>query len=59
MSATPLVARLRVISATLKEAADVLERIHEVACYASEENTDARAEALLLIGKLARGEVKP
>lgn len=37
----------------------LLERINMAACYASEENTDARAEMLLLIGKLARGEVKP
>jgi len=36
-----------------------LERINMAACYASEENTEARAEALLLIGRLARGEVRP
>ncbi len=58
MSAT-LVTRLRIIGATLTEAAAVLERINEVACYASEEDTSAQAEALLMIGKLARGEVKP
>lgn len=37
----------------------LLERINLAACYASEENTDARAETLLLIGQLARGEVMP
>jgi hypothetical protein len=30
--------------------------INTVACYASEENTDAQAEALLKIGRVARGE---
>lgn len=33
-----------------------LEQISALACYASEENTAARSEALLEIGKLARGE---
>lgn len=39
--------------------AALIERIHMAACYGSEENTDARAEMLLLIGKLCRGEVNP
>lgn len=56
MSAVPLVQRLRLISATLKEAAETLERINEIACYACEEDTSKRYEALLLIGKLARSE---
>ena len=34
-----------------------LERVHMAACYASEEDTDARAETLLLIGKICRGEI--
>lgn len=34
-----------------------IERIHMAACYASEENTEAQAETLLLIGKICRGEV--
>lgn len=37
----------------------LLERINLAACYASEENTDSRVETLLLIGRLARGEVMP
>lgn len=37
----------------------VLNRINEAACYASEEDTSKRYEALLLIGQLARGEVTP
>lgn len=36
-----------------------LGQINTFACYASEENTAARAEALLQIGKLARGEEAP
>lgn len=34
----------------------LLQQINMWACYASEENTDARAAALLEIGKLARLE---
>jgi hypothetical protein len=37
----------------------VLDEINMLACYASEENTDAREAALLEIGRLARGERKP
>lgn len=36
-----------------------LERINMTACYASEEDTSAQPEALLQIGKLARGEEVP
>jgi hypothetical protein len=34
-----------------------LERINEFACYASEENTDARADMLLRIGITARAAI--
>ena len=37
----------------------ILERINMTACYASEEDTSAQPEALLQIGKLARGEEVP
>ncbi len=33
-----------------------LERINVIACYASEEDTGSREQALLEIGKIARGE---
>lgn len=33
-----------------------LNRINDIACYVSEENTEARYAGLLEIGKLARGE---
>lgn len=36
-----------------------LDRINMTACYASEEDTSAQPEALLQIGKLARGEHVP
>lgn len=36
-----------------------LDRINMTACYASEEDTSAQPEALLQIGKLARGEEVP
>lgn len=36
-----------------------LERINMTACYASEEDTSMQPEALLQIGKLARGEEVP
>lgn len=33
---------------------DALEKINAAACYASEEATESRADALLLIGEIAR-----
>jgi hypothetical protein len=36
---------------------EALEQINLMACYASEENTDARAEMLLKIGETARAAV--
>lgn len=36
-----------------------LFRINLLACYATEENTDARYQCLLEIGKLARMEMEP
>ena len=36
-----------------------LRQINTLACYASEENTDAREAALLEIGKLARANLAP
>lgn len=42
--------------ATIERLQSRLDQINALACYASEENTTARSDALLEIGKLARGE---
>ena len=47
------------MNVALAHMARILEAINLVACYASEEDTSAQAEALLLIGRLARQEVEP
>ena len=47
------------MNVSLGHMARILEAINTLACYASEENTDAQADALLLIGRLARQEVEP
>lgn len=65
-------ARLRMLSSSSVVGGDIkwllaeydrqtvaLERINMTACYASEEDTSAQPEALLQIGKLARGEEVP
>lgn len=43
-------------SELLKTLEHRLETINEIACYVSEEDTSARYEGLVEIGKLARGE---
>jgi hypothetical protein len=54
--------RLRVLATSSIVGADLkwllarLDKINMLACYATEEDTDARYAALIEIGKMARGE---
>jgi hypothetical protein len=48
----------REILAIHNELLEALRKINDVACYASEENTEAMQEGMLLIGNLARAAIQ-